>query len=125
MNKTDMNDTPPYLASCSPTIKAALPMVQQNGMASSFQKAVTLALEAVISAPGVADSLKEPQKDGYKAMRGITMRKWENGPAYMDCYVFWSYSYDCWHILIELPNEGYWRDYHNKNNKEFPIHELN
>lgn len=114
----------PFLASCSLTIKATLPLVQSNGMMGNFRKAVAQALEGVITAPGVADSLKEPAPDGYKAMRGITMRKWANGPAFLDCYVFWNYDHDCWHILIEAPNEGYWQDFHEKD-QTFPIHELN
>lgn len=122
-NRIDMEETP-FLASCSPTIKATLPLVQSKGMMGSFRKAASQALEGVITAPGVADSLKEPV-EGYKVMRGITMRKWPGGPAFLDCYVFWNYHYDCWHILIESPEEGYWKAYHEKKDQEFPIHELN
>ena len=99
-----------YLTSVSPTLLTVLPVLKSTERFDSFKKIIDSAVDGVLSAPGVAESLKVKYVNDNKTrvMRGITMRKYDGGPAILECYVFWDWNYNSWHVFVEAPGENFW-----------------
>lgn len=70
------------------------------------------ALNAILTAKGVADSLKNEGFPGVaRALRQVDLKD-DDQKIIAKSFTFWNYDSNCWHVLLEGPQETHWENFH-------------
>lgn len=101
-----------FATSFSPGMMLFIDMAKQDPQKKQVGENLLKILEDTVTTieedDEVVASLKVKPIKNERQLRNITIRKFKDGPAFIECYVGWNWDLNKWHLLIELPNESHW-----------------
>ena len=99
---------PEFIATLSDDMRL---VVSPQGQAfHKVQELAKQALEIVLTAEGVAESIKKETIPGVAhALRQVDMKD-DNNKIIIKTFTGWNSNLNCWHVYIEFPFETFWED---------------
>lgn len=67
-------------------------------------------IHGILDTPGIPESLKSDMPGGCISLRQCDLKTEPDSPPVFKTFTFWNKESQCWHLLVELPEETYWEE---------------
>jgi len=100
----------PFVCSLSKKVRIGMMAAGQTAESSGIRSCIISIVEQFDNDAELKASLKQKPEPGYHPMRQIDVRSAPGAPITLKVFMQWSWKLDCWHALVEGPDETVFED---------------